>query len=90
MTTESTQSRRMQAVEPLLCTNCYWVGGEEDLRRVKDAEDGEWSDACPNCLTDNFLMDTALDGVPDVPVQGRFVDDVCRCASCRAEEKGHD
>ena len=55
-------ARSLASVIPgsISCTNCGWVGVEDDLKRVKDAEDGEWSDACPKCLTDNFLMDTDL------------------------------
>ena len=48
------------------CNKCGWEGYEEDLEMVaeivsssseiKDAKT-EWINACPNCKTDNYLMD---------------------------------
>lgn len=45
------------------CNMCYWVGDEDELTLVKldnddpTKVDDEFIDACPNCKTDEYLMD---------------------------------
>lgn len=41
------------------CIMCGWEGQEEDLVRGYD-EDGAF-DGCPNCKTDDFLIDLKED-----------------------------
>ncbi len=36
------------------CCNCKWQGTEEDLTQFDDIGGGY---GCPNCKTDEFLMD---------------------------------
>jgi len=44
------------------CANCEWRGLEEDLLFVEDKSFVENSqDACPNCKTDEYLMDIKCD-----------------------------
>lgn len=37
------------------CNKCYWKGEEEGLRQFTD--DAGYFLGCPNCETDNYLMD---------------------------------
>ena len=52
--------------EAIRCNNCGWIGTEDDLEliplvpdNIDDADviDVEVIDACPNCETDEYLMD---------------------------------
>jgi len=49
--------RRLSGDAEIRCNKCMQLLGEEDLVRGNDATDGERSDACPVCGTDNYLMD---------------------------------
>ena len=53
------------------CNNCYWKGNEDDLLRLEN-EDGAL-DGCPNCKTDNYLMD--LDTSKWIITDSRFPND---------------
>ncbi|MDZ7823093.1 MAG: hypothetical protein U5K75_02985 [Ahrensia sp.] len=39
------------------CNHCGWHGNKTNLRQCTDSIDGELTNACPNCRTDNYLMD---------------------------------
>ncbi len=45
-------------MKTIRCNQCMQELDEWDLVPALDAEDGEpISEACPNCLTDHYLMD---------------------------------
>lgn len=45
------------------CNNCFWEGNEEELQTFVDLSDNDISHdigyirGCPNCETDEYLMD---------------------------------
>ena len=45
------------------CNMCYWEGSEEELKTFVDLSDNDIShdvgyfSGCPNCETDDYLMD---------------------------------
>ena len=48
------------------CNNCMWTGQEDDLKPFE--EDGKFGDGCggygcPNCKTDEYLMDIISPGM---------------------------
>ena len=52
--------------EAIRCNNCGWIGTEDDLELIPlvpddiddtNVIDVEIIDACPNCETDEYLMD---------------------------------
>jgi len=45
-------------INTVKCNMCGFTGAEEDLAYDYDADQsGEVTDQCPNCQTDNYLMD---------------------------------
>jgi len=43
------------------CNNCYWQGYEEDLPVFLDEKNKEHFHGCPNCRTDEYIMNLEED-----------------------------
>lgn len=53
----------MKPNQKVRCNNCYWEGDEEDLETMVDLSDNDidhdiqYLRGCPECRTDEYLMD---------------------------------
>ena len=52
----------MENDDTVKCNWCDWSGDEDDLKLIKEQhpylkDESIFTKVCPNCLTDNYLMD---------------------------------